>query len=103
MTVCQDIDDSLDDGDGIDANIIDLSKAFSLVYHDRLLRKLATSGGDSRVVVGVREFLVGRTQRVRVGWQLSNEIKVNSVVPEGWVFGPLLFLVYVNCIWINIE
>jgi hypothetical protein len=52
MTVCQDILDFLDEGDGIDANIIDLSKALNLVPHDRLLRKLATSGVVSRVVVG---------------------------------------------------
>jgi hypothetical protein len=52
MTVCQDIVDSLDEGDGIDVNIIDLSKGFNLVRHDRLLRKMATSGVDSRVVVG---------------------------------------------------
>jgi len=56
--------------------IIDLSKSFDLVPHDRLLAKLATSGVDSRVVVWVREFLVGRTQRVGVGGQLSKEVKV---------------------------
>jgi hypothetical protein len=57
MTVCQDILDSLDEGDGIDVNIIDLSKVFNLVHHDRLLRKLATSGVDSRVVVGIGNSL----------------------------------------------
>ena len=36
---------------------------------------------DSRVVVWVREFLVSRTQRVRVGGQLSMEVKVTSDVP----------------------
>ena len=43
------------------------SKAFDLVAHDRLIMKLAGSGVDSGVVAWVREFLVGRTQRVRVG------------------------------------
>ena len=41
---------------------------------------------DLRVVVWVREFLVGRTQRVRVRGQLYKEIKVTSVVPQ-WRFG----------------
>jgi len=63
----------------MDAIIIDFSKAFDLAPHDRLLRKLAASGVDSSVVVWVREFLVGRTQRIRVGGKLSKEVKVTSV------------------------
>jgi len=82
-------------GVGIDAAII--------VPHDRLLTKLAGSGVDSRVVVWVREFLVGRTQRVRVGGQLSKQVIVNSGVPQRIFLGPLLFIVYVHDIWWNIE
>jgi hypothetical protein len=37
ITVFQDIADSLDNGDRIDAIIIDFSKAFDLVPHGRLL------------------------------------------------------------------
>ena len=93
----------LDDGVAIDAIIIDFSKAFDLVPHDRLLRKLAASGVDSRVVVWVREFLVGRTQRVRVGGRLSKEVKINSGVPQGSVLGSIIFLVYVSDIWRNVD
>ena len=91
--MCQDITESLDKGVGIDAIIIDFSKAFDLVPHDRLLTKLAASGVDSRAVVWVREFLVGRTQKVRLGGQISKEVKVNSGIPQGSILGPLLFLV----------
>jgi len=101
--VCQDVADSLDEGVGIDAIIIDFSKVFDLVPHDRLLTKLVVSGVDSRVVVWVRESLVGRTQRVRIGGQLSKEVKVTSGVPQWSVLGPLLFLVYVNDIWKNMD
>jgi len=48
--VCRYIADPLDNGDKIDAIIIDFSKAFDLVPHGRLLTKIANSGVDSRVV-----------------------------------------------------
>jgi len=49
ITVCQYMD-SLKEGVGIEANIIDISTAFDLVPHDRLLTKLAAPSVDSSVV-----------------------------------------------------
>jgi len=103
ITVCQDIADSLYNGDRINANIIDYSKAYDLVPHGRLLSKIAKSGVDSRVVVLIREFLLGRKQRVRVGGHVSEEVRVMSGVPQECVLVPLLFLAYVNDISRNIE
>jgi hypothetical protein len=84
----------------LDAVVIDFSKAFDLVPHDRLITKIATSGEDPMLVVWIREFLLGPTQRVRVGGQLLEEV---TEVPQGSVLGPLLFFAYVNDIWRNIE
>jgi len=42
----QDTVGSVDNGDRIDAIVIDISKAFDLVLHDRLLMKIAISGVD---------------------------------------------------------
>src|SRR5215510_7654948 len=49
ITVCQDIADTLDKGDRMDAIIVDFSKAFDLVPHGHLLVKIANSGVDDRV------------------------------------------------------
>jgi len=57
ITVCPDTAQSLDEGVGIDAIILDFSKAFVLVPHDRLLTKQEASSMDSRVFIWVRELL----------------------------------------------
>jgi hypothetical protein len=93
----------LDEGVRTDAIVIDFSNTFDLVTHDRLLMKIAESGVDLRVVVWVKEFLLGRSQRVRVDGQLSEEVRVISGVPQGSLLGALRFLAYVNYILRNTE
>jgi len=103
VTICQDIADSLDKGVRTEAIIIDFSKAFDLVRHDRLLTKIASTEVDLKVVVWVQEFMLGHSQRVRVDGLLSEEIRVTSGVPQGSVLGSPIFLAYVNDIWRNFE
>jgi len=57
----QDISDFLDEAARLDAIIM----GFFKVRHDRLLKRNAASGVDSRLVAWIREFLIGRSQRVR--------------------------------------
>ena len=92
----QDIADCLDNGDKIDAIIVEFSKAFDLVPQGRLLTKIAKAGVDIRVIGWIREFPSDHMQRVRVDGKLSEEVRVMSGVPQGSVLGPLLFLAYAN-------
>jgi hypothetical protein len=47
---------------------------------------------DLWVVVWIKEFLLGHSQRVRVDRKLSEEVRVTSGVSQGSVLGPLQFL-----------
>jgi len=62
---------SLDEEVRTDTIITDFSKAFNLVPHDRLLKKIVATVVDLREVVWVKEFHLGRLQRVRIDRQLS--------------------------------
>jgi hypothetical protein len=61
ITVCEDIPDSLHEAARLDTIIIDFLKAFDLVPHDGLLKKITASGEDSRAVIWIREFLIHRS------------------------------------------
>jgi len=74
VTFFQYIAESLDEGDRTGAIIIDFSKDFHLVPHYRLLTKIAAIGMDLSVVVWVKEFLLGRSQKIIAGGQISEEV-----------------------------
>jgi len=59
------------------------------VPHERLLTKITATGVDLRVVVLVKEFLIGRSQRIRGDGQIFEEVRVISGVLQASTFGPL--------------
>jgi hypothetical protein len=79
VTNCQDIADSLDEGGRADAIVIDFSKAFNVVPHDRLLTKISETGVELRVVKWIKNLLSGHSQRVRIDGHLS---KLRSTTRE---------------------
>ena len=79
-----------------DVLIMDFSKAFDKVHHGLLLHKLHQYGVQGNVHRWIGSFLQGRTQRVLVEGEKSQEVEVESGVPQGSVLGPSLFLYFIN-------
>ena len=72
---------------------IDLQKAFDTVDHFILLQKLSHYGIRGIINDWFRSYLSGRTQTTQVGSYISKKEKSSCGVPQGSVFGPLLFLI----------
>lgn len=92
-----------DDDKQVDIGILDFSKAFDVVSHRKLLFKLQHYGINGKLSAWIKDFLIGRHQRVVVDGAASTSTLVHSGVPQGTCLGPILFLYYINDITINIK
>ena len=68
----------------------------SIECHSGLLFKLKSIGVGGSVLSICMEFLSNRRLRVVVDGATSKWISIVSVVPQGSVFGPLLFILYTS-------
>ena len=83
-------------GDQTDLVLLDFSKAFDKISHQKLLLKLHRYGIRGPTLKWIQAFLSDRTQTVVIDNEKSATVPVTSRVPQGSVLGPILFLIYIN-------
>ena len=96
LYITHDIYKSLDDG-GLEtrAVFLDIWKAFDKVWHEGFLFKLKQNGISCNLLNVITDFLYQTEQRVVLNGH-SSWTNVEAGVPQGFIHGPLFFLIYIN-------
>ena len=77
---------------------LDLSRAFDLIDHSIMIKKLQFYGFDENALALCKNYLTDRTQYVVYNGEQS-EVKpacISHGIPQGSLLGPLYFLIYIN-------
>ena len=83
-------------GNQTDLVLLDFSKAFDKVRHQKLLLKLHRYGIRGPTLKWIQAFLSERTQTVVIDNKKSATVPVTSRASQDSVLGPILFLIYIN-------
>ena len=79
---------------------LDVQKAFDSINHQILFDKLENAGIRGVALDWFKSYMHNRKQRVKVGQELSNNIKnIELGVLQGSILGVILFLIYINDIY----
>ena len=76
--------------------LLDYSKAFDVLDHRTLLRKLEHYGFRGIALKWFESYLKGRSQFVALNSTESSSSTIMHGVPQGSILGPLLFVIYIN-------
>ena len=73
-----------------------MRKAFDLIPHSLIIKKLKYYGIFSNELLWFEEYLTNRQHFVSINGVNSNFLTAKSGVPQGSTLGPLIFCLYIN-------
>ena len=103
MPIVENIQTQLDDGKYSADVFADLKKAFDIVDHNILLKKLDYYGVRGTANEWLASYLKSRKQFFSVVDHISSTKVIQTGVLQGSVLGRLLFLLYINDLNKSIE
>ena len=85
MRLADDAHKAVNNGQYTLAVMVDLEKAFDLVWHQGLLYKMEQLGLKGNILHFVADFLANRNIQVRIGTALSSTHQLQNGTPQGSV------------------
>ena len=98
LEITNDIFAAKDIGQVTAACFLDIRKAFDSVSHNYLKQMLKEVNLPVKMLSWLKSYLENRTQRTKANGEYSEYMKLDYLVPQGSILGPLLFIYFINAL-----